>query len=153
MRSSMFSRRRPKSSSWAASLTRPNLVRLAALLALFALTFHAILPLTHQVARQVQEANGIEQVVLCSALGFRTLAMKDGAPVDPDPSQSAKISKSCPVCLSFAGLQPTLLPPVGAEPSMPVTSVTVLYGAAASSTLAQAQHLPQQARAPPTVQS
>lgn len=135
----------------AARLTRPNLVRLAALLALFALTFHGLLPLTHQVARQVQEANGIEQIVLCSALGFRTIAMKDGAPVDPDPSQSAKISKNCPVCLTFAGLQPALLPPAAAEPAMPATSVTVLYGAAASSTLAQAQHLPQQARAPPAI--
>lgn len=132
-------------------LVRPGLVRLAALLGLFALTFHGLLPLTHQVARQVQEANGIEQIVLCSALGFRTIAMKDGAPVDPDPSQSAKISKSCPVCLTFAGLQPALLPPGAAEPAMPVTSVTVLYGAAASSTLAQAQYLPQQARAPPTL--
>ncbi|MBS4045179.1 MAG: hypothetical protein KG075_02475 [Alphaproteobacteria bacterium] len=146
----MFSRRR-NSSSWSASLVRPNLARLVALLALFALTFHGLLPLTHQVARQVQEANGIEQIVLCSALGFRTIAMKDGAPVDPDPSRSGKISKSCPVCLTFAGLQPALLPPVAAAPAMPATSVTVLYGAAASSTLAQAQHLPQQARAPPAL--
>jgi hypothetical protein len=143
----MFSRR----SRTLPSLKRPNWARLAALLALFALTFHAVLPLTHQVARQVQEANGIEQIVLCSALGFRTIAMKDGAAVDPDPSQSAKISKSCPVCLSFAGLQPALLPPTAAEPALPAISVTVLYGAAASSTLAQAQHLPQQARAPPAI--
>jgi len=147
MRIDMFSRRR----NTLPSLSRPRLARLAALLALFALTFHGLLPLTHQVARQVQEANGIEQIVLCSALGFRTIAMKDGAPVDPDPSQSAKISKSCPVCLSFAGLQPALLPPVAAAPAMPATSVTVLYGAASSSTLAQAQHLPQQARAPPAL--
>ncbi len=132
-----------------ASLTRPNLVRLAAVLALFALTFHGLLPLTQQVARQVQAANGIEQIVLCSALGFRTIALKDGAPVDPDPAKSARITESCPVCLSFAGLQPALLPPAAAEPAMPVTSITVLYGAASSSTLAQAQHLPQQARAPP----
>lgn len=143
----MFSRRRKP----AVRLPRPNWVRLAALLAVFALTFHGLLPLTHQVARQVQAANGIEQIVLCSALGFRTIAMKDGAAVDPDPSDSAKISKSCPVCLSLAGLQPALLPPAAAAPAMPVTSVTVLYGAAASSTLAQAQHLPQQARAPPAV--
>ncbi len=140
MRNPMFARRRN---------TLPSLTRLAALLALFALTFHGLLPLTHQVARQVQEANGIEQIVLCSALGFRTIAMKDGAAVDPDPSQSAKISKSCPVCLSFAGLQPALLPPAATEPALPATSVTVLYGAASRSTLAQAQHLPQQARAPP----
>lgn len=132
----------------AARLSRPNLVRLAALLALFALTFHGLLPLTQQVARQVQAAQGIEQVVLCSALGFRTIALKDGAPVDPDPSQGARIAKSCPVCLSFAGLQPALLP-VAAQPAAPVLAVTVLYGAAAGSTLAQASRQPQQARAPP----
>lgn len=142
----MFSSRRT-----AISLTRPNLVRLAALLALFALTFHGLLPLTQQVARQVQAAHGIEQIVLCSALGFRTIAMKDGAAVDPDPAKSGKISQSCPVCLSFAGLQPALLPPLAAEPALPVLAVTVLYGAASRSTLAQAQHLPQQARAPPVL--
>lgn len=146
MRIAMFARRH----STLPSLTRRRLARLAALLALFALTFHGLLPLTHQVARQVQEANGIEQIVLCSALGFRTIAMKDGAPVDPDPSDSAKISKSCPVCLSFAGLQPAVLP-IAPAPSMPVLAVTVLYGAAASSTLAQSSRQPQQARAPPAL--
>lgn len=129
--------------------TVSGLSRLAALLALFALTFHGLLPLTQQVARQVQAANGIEQVVLCSALGVRTIALKDGAPVDPDPAQGTKIAKHCPVCLSFAGLQPALLPPAAAELAMPVTAVTVLYGAASSSTLAQASRLPHQARAPP----
>jgi hypothetical protein len=136
------------------SIARPRaagLTRLAGLLALFALTFHGLLPLTQQVTRQVQAANGIEQIVLCSALGFRTIAMKDGAAVDPDPAKSARISQSCPVCLSFAGLQPAVLPPLAAEPSQPVIAVTVLYGAASSSTLAQAQHLPQQARAPPVL--
>jgi hypothetical protein len=137
----MFSRRR----------TAMSLSRLAALLALFALTFHGLLPLTQQIARQVQAAHGIEQVVLCSALGFRTIAMKDGAAVDPDPAKSARISESCPVCLSFAGLQPVLLPPVAPELARPVLAVTVLYGAASRSTLAQAQHLPQQARAPPAL--
>lgn len=140
----MFFRR----SNTAARLPRPNRARLAALLALFALTFHGLLPLTQQVARQVQAANGIEQVVLCSALGFRTIALKDGAPVDPDPSKSAKIGKDCSVCLSFAGLQPAVLTATAAL-DRPVLSVTVLYGAAGRSTLAQAQHQPQQARAPP----
>jgi hypothetical protein len=124
-------------------------MRLAGLLALFALTFHGLLPLTQQVARQVQAANGIEQIVLCSALGFRTIAMKDGAAVDPDPAKSGKISQSCPICLSFAGLQPAVLPPLTTEPAPPGIAITVLYGAASSSTLAQARHLPQQARAPP----
>ena len=145
----MFSRRQTVSGQSRSNLARPRLVRLAALLGLFALTFHGLLPLTQQVARQVQAANGIEQVVLCSALGFRTIALKDGAPVDPDPAQGGKIAKHCPVCLSFAGLQPAILPPRAAEPAAPVLAVTVLYGAAGSSTLAQAQHPPQQARAPP----
>jgi hypothetical protein len=135
-----------------ARLPRPvpghGLARLAALVALCALVFHGLLPLTHQLARQIQAANGIEQVELCSALGFRTIAMKDGAPVDPDPAKSAKISELCPICLSFAGLQPAILPsaPVSTQPSL---GITVLYGAASSSTLALVPRQPQQARAPP----
>jgi hypothetical protein len=130
------------------ALSRPAIARFMAMLALAAVTFHGLLPLTQQVARQVQAANGIEQVVLCSALGLRTVALKDGAPVDPDPAKTGKISKLCPVCLSFAGLQPAILP-VAPDLVLPVLAVTVLHGAAGSSTLAQAPRQPQQARAPP----
>ena len=119
-----------------------------AMLALAAVLFHGLLPLTQHAARQVQDANGIEQIVLCSALGLRTIAMKDGVPVDTDPAKTGAISKHCPVCLSFAGLQPAMLP-VAPELALPVPTVTVLYGAAGSSTLAQAPRQPQQARAPP----
>lgn len=127
-----------------------GLSRLAALLALFALTFHGLLPLTQQVVRQAQAANGIEQVVLCSALGFRTLALKDGAPVDPDPARSGKISTSCPVCLSFAGLQPAILA-VAPAPIPPVAAVAVLFPAAAGSLPVEFSRHPQQARAPPVL--
>lgn len=127
-----------------------GLSRLAALLALFALAFHGLLPLTQQVVRQAQAANGIEQVVLCSALGFRTLALKDGAPVDPDPARSGKISKSCPVCLSFAGLQPAILA-VAPAPVHPVASVAVVFPGAASTLPADSARRPQQARAPPAL--
>lgn len=124
--------------------------RLAALLALLALTFHGLLPLTQHLARQAQAANGIEQVVLCSALGYRTLAMKDGAPVDTDPAQSAKISKSCPVCLSFAGLQPAILA-VAPAPAQPAAADAVIFPAAASTLPADSARHPQQARAPPAL--
>lgn len=125
-----------------------GLTRLAALLALFALTFHGLLPLTQQLVRQAQAANGIEQVVLCSALGFRTLAMKDGAPVDTDPGQSAKISKSCPICLSFSGLQPAILA-IAPAPAQPAASVAVIFPPAAGTLPADSARHPQQARAPP----
>lgn len=129
---------------------RFDLPRLAARLALLALLFHALLPVTQHLVRQAQAANGIEQVVLCSALGFRTLALLDGAPVDTDPGKTETIAKICPVCLAAAGLQPAILP-VAPMLDGPALSVTVLYGAASRSTLAQSPRSPQQARAPPAV--
>lgn len=136
--------------SFRRSSTRWTFSRLAALLALTALVFHGLLPLTQQVVRQAQAANGIEQVVLCSALGLRVLALKDGAPVDTDPAKSETIAKLCPVCFATGSLPPAILsaPPALTQPAV---AVTVLYGAASRSTLAQANHLPQQARAPPVV--
>jgi hypothetical protein len=128
--------------------SRPAFARLAGMVALCALIFHGLLPLTQQVARQIQAANGIEQIVLCSAIGFRTIALKDGAPVDTDPAKSEKSSRICPVCLATAGLNHAILP-AGALLALPSLAVTVLYGAAPASTLASASHLPPQARAPP----
>ncbi|WP_341897164.1 DUF2946 family protein [Ferrovibrio terrae] len=127
---------------------RHGLARLAALAALCALLFHGLLPLTHQLARQIQAAQGIEQVVLCSALGFRTVALKDGAPVDTDPAKSEKSSRICPVCFATAGLNHAILP-MGIVLALPSLAITVLYGAAPSSTAASATALPPQARAPP----
>lgn len=125
-----------------------SLSRLAAMAALFALLFHAFLPLTQQAARQVQADNGIEQVVLCSALGLRVLALQDGQPVDTDPAKADKTSKLCPVCFGTAGLAHAILP--GAVTLvLPQLALTVLYGSAGRSTLAQAQAGSPQARAPP----
>jgi hypothetical protein len=132
----------------AASRAGFDLPRLAAMLALVALVFHGLLPLTHQIARQVQAANGIEQVVLCSALGFRNIALKDGAPVDTDPARSEKSSQICPVCLASATLNHAVLP-VGAMLGLPSLALTVVYGAAPASTAAAIPALPPQARAPP----
>lgn len=131
---------------------RLNLPRLAALLALVALVFHGLLPLTQQIVRQAQAANGIEQIVLCSALGLRSIAMKDGAPVDTDPAKTEKTSKLCPVCFAAAGHDHALLP-VTVPPDLPVLAITVLYGAAPASTLASASVRPPQARAPPALVS
>jgi hypothetical protein len=131
-------------------LPRPHLAHLAAMLALAALVFHGLLPLTQQMVRQAQAANGIEQVVLCSALGLRVLALKDGAPVDTDPAKSETIAKLCPVCFALGTLPPAILAAPPALP-LPAVAITSLYGAASGSTLAQASHLPQQARAPPAV--
>lgn len=128
-----------------------SLSRLAAVLALLALTFHGLTPLTHQLARQVQAANGIEQVVLCSALGLRVMALKDGAPVDTDPSKSETIAKTCPVCF-VANLQPAILPTMTLL-AAPLVAITVLFGAAPQSTAAQAASYSPPARAPPLPQS
>lgn len=138
--------------SIAASLSHSSrrhlLARVLARLALLAVIFHALLPLTQHAIQRVQAANGIEQVVLCSALGFRTLALKDGLPVDADPDKPMQASKNCPVCLATANLGHAILPSA-LLPLLPGLAITVLYGAAPDSTPAQARYLPAQARAPP----
>lgn len=125
-----------------------GLRRLAAMLALAGLVFHGLLPLTQNAIQRVQAANGIEQVVLCSALGFRTVALKDGMPVDADPEKPQKVSQNCPACHLGQLLSHAILP-VGLLLALPALSLTVLYGAAAGSTAAQSVALPPQARAPP----
>lgn len=126
--------------------------RPAAALALLALLFHGLLPLTQNAIQRVQAAQGIEQVVLCSALGFRTIALKDGMPVDADPTKPQKVSQNCPFCLGNAQFGHAVLP-VGIVLALPGIAVTVLFGAAPDSTPAQADFLPQQARAPPVSRS
>lgn len=130
------------------SSRRPNWARVVARLALLAVLFHALLPVTLHAAQRVQAANGIEMTVLCSALGTRTIALKDGLPVDVDTEKPLKTSKSCPVCLATAQTGHAILP-VALPLPVPGLAVTVLYGAAPDSTPAQADYLPPQARAPP----
>ena len=127
---------------------RHDLRRLAAMLGLIGLLLHALLPLTQNAIRHVQAANGIEQVVLCSALGFRVIALKDGMPADADPEKPAKASQNCPFCLAQSQLGNAILP-AGILLMLPGFSLTALYGAASDSTPAQSVHSPQQARAPP----
>ena len=130
---------------------RYDLRRLAAALGLLGLLFHALLPLTQNAIRHVQAANGIEQVVLCSALGFRVIALKDGMPADVDPEKPIKVSQACPVC--FATQIGHAILPAGILLMLPGFSLTALYGAAGDSTPAQSLHSPQQARAPPSSRS
>ena len=130
----------------------PDLRRLATMLGLLGLLFHGLLPLTQNAIRHVQAANGIEQVVLCSALGFRVIALKDGLPADVDPDEPAKASQNCPVCFANAQLGNAILP-AGVLLLLPGFSLTALYGAAPDSTPAQSLHSPQQARAPPVSRS
>jgi hypothetical protein len=125
-----------------------DLRRFAAALALLALLVHGLLPLTQNAIQRVQTAHGIEQVVLCSALGYRTIALKDGMPVDADPAKPQKISQNCPACLLHNQLAQAVLP-VGVALAAPSTAITILFGAASDSTPAQAGFLPPQARAPP----
>lgn len=125
-----------------------DLRRVAATLALLGLMFHGLLPLTQNAIQRVQAANGIEQVVLCSALGFRTIALKDGMPVEADPAKPQKASQNCPACLLHTQLAHAVLP-LGVALTVPSTAITILFGAAPDSTSAQASFLPPQARAPP----
>jgi hypothetical protein len=119
-------------------------------LAAIALLFNGLMPLTQVAVQQAQAAAGIEQIVICSAVGFRTLAMKDGAQVDTDPSKADKMgSTNCPICMAASTVHAVL--PVGIALTASGTSITVLYGAASQSTPAHAQFRPSQARAPPTI--
>ena len=133
------------------SLNRRNLRRLAVALGLFALLFQVLLPITQIAVRDAQAANGIDHVVLCSAHGFKTIALKDGLPVDADPAKPEKTSRNCPLCTGQT-FSPAILP-AGILLSLPAISLTVLFGAAPDSTLAQSPHSPQQARAPPAFPS
>lgn len=125
--------------------------RLAVWLGLFALLFHSLLPLTQLGIRQAQAAQGVEHVVLCSAHGFKTIALKDGLPVDADPAKPEKASRNCPLCPSQA-CGPAILP-AGAALALPAFGVIVLFGSASDGTPAQSPHSPQQARAPPVFRS
>jgi hypothetical protein len=130
---------------------RLNLRRLAVALGLFAVLFHVLLPITQLAVREAQAANGIDHVVLCSAHGFKTIALKNGLPVDADPAKPEQTSRNCPLCPGQA-FSPAILP-AGILLSMPAFSLTVLFGSAPASTLAQSPHSPQQARAPPAFHS
>jgi hypothetical protein len=119
-------------------------------LAAIALLFNGLMPLTRVAIQQAQAAAGIEQIVICSALDFRTLAMKDGAQVDTDPSKADKMgSTNCPICMATNTAHAVL--PTGIALTVSGTSVTVLYGAASQSTPARAEFRPSQARAPPII--
>lgn len=131
--------------------TGPASRRLAVWLGLFALLIHALLPLTQTAIRSAQASQGIEHVVLCSALGFKTIALKHGLPVDADPDKPEKASRNCPFCPGHAA-GPAILP-AGILLALPAFSLTVLFGSAPDSTLAQSPHSPQQARAPPASHS
>lgn len=129
-----------------------SLRRFAVTLGLFGLLFQVLLPVTQNGIRAAQAANGIEQVVLCSALGFRTIALKDGLPADADPEKPSRAAENCPACLNHAQLDQAILP-VGIRLAVPTLSLTALYGAASDSTPAQSIRQPHQARAPPVFRS
>lgn len=126
--------------------------RIAAAVALFAVVFHGLLPWVHIGIRQAQAAQGIEQVVLCSALGFRIVALKDGLPVDADPEKPLQAAQNCPFCFGPGNGQPAILP-VGAALAVPGLGTAMPYNAAPQSRPAQSVALPPQARAPPAFRS
>lgn len=132
------------------SADSPRAGRAVLWLAAVGLLFSSLMPLTRVVVQHAQAAAGVEQIVICSALGFRTIAFKDGGQVDTDPSKSEKMgSTNCPIC--FTATAGYAILPVGIELTVSGTSTTVLYGAASQSTPARADFRPSQARAPPAI--
>lgn len=134
---------------------------IAAWVALLGLVFHGLLPLSYNaMQRAMAEAasaeatvgSGIEQLVICTALGIRTIAVKDGVPADLDPSAPKKAERSCPICLASAGLAHALLP-AGLLLVLPAAVAAAVFTPPAYTVPDQPSWLPPQARAPPAFPS
>lgn len=134
---------------------------IAAWVALLGLVFHGLLPLSYNaMQRAMAEAasaeatagSGIEQLVICTALGIRTIAVKDGVPADLDPAAPKKAERSCPICLASAGLAHALLP-AGLLLVLPAAIAAAVFTPPAYTAPDQPAWLPPQARAPPAFPS
>jgi hypothetical protein len=127
---------------------------LAAWVALLGLVFHGLLPLSYNAMQRAMVAaaetdGGIEQLVICTALGLRTVTVQDGVPVDADPAAPKKSAdRSCPICLAAAGLAHALLP-AGLLLALPAALAATTYVQPDYTAPDQASWLPPQARAPP----
>jgi hypothetical protein len=126
---------------------------IAAWVALLGLAFHGLLPLSYNamqraMADAARSEGGIEQLVICTALGLRTVEIKDGLPVDSDSTAPKKAERSCPICLAAAGQAHALLP-ASLLLALPAALAATAYVQPDYTAPDQASWLPPQARAPP----
>jgi len=131
---------------------------LAAWVALLGLAFHSLLPLSYnamqramaEAARaEAKSGGGIEQLVICTALGLRTIAIQDGKPVDADPAKPKQaVDRSCPICLAAAGIAHAVLP-AGLLLALPAAIAATVYTPPDYTAPDRLSWLPPQARAPP----
>lgn len=131
---------------------------LAAWVALLGLVFHGLLPLSYNAMQRAMAdaaraeaqsgSGGIEQVVICTALGLRTVTLKDGLPADADPAAPKKAERSCPICLAAAGLAHAVMP-VGLLLALPAALAAAVYTLPDYTAPDRPSWLPAQARAPP----
>lgn len=157
----------PWTAPWAAAQVAPRAAvraavraafprrRIATVLALLALVLQGVLPLAHNAAMRAAAAQGlgqggIEQIVICTALGLRTIAVKDGLPVDTDggSSKPQKMQIGCPLCHALGNLNHGLLP-AGLLLALPAAIASLSFATPHDYVLPpSATGLPQ-ARAPP----
>ena len=133
-------------------LHRPSLAIWAVWLAVAALLFHSLLPLAYQTAMRRADTGGIDSIVICTAMGLRTVKLgADGMPLPDAPaSQPDKSSRYCPACLG-AQMLPALLPPDGWSAGLPLLAsgiAFIMWMAAPPHGIDQA---PARARGPPTL--
>ncbi|WP_370151489.1 DUF2946 family protein [Ferrovibrio sp.] len=132
-----------------------NRRRLMAWLALLGLAFHSLLPLSYNaMQRAMAEAarsSGIEQIVICTALGIRTITLSEALPPaagDETPAKPQPAERSCPICLASAGLAHAVLP-AGLLLAMPAGIAAALAPPSDYRSPQPRAWLPSRARAPP----
>ncbi|HEX6959042.1 MAG TPA: DUF2946 family protein [Ferrovibrio sp.] len=148
----------------AAVLAAFSRCRIATMLALLALAMQGLLPLAHNAAMraagQAADGNGIEQIVICTALGLRTITIRDGAiqdgvPRDGQPADADNTSPKpqnvqigCPLCHALGSLSHGLLP-AGLLLALPAAIAALSFAPAQDAVLPPSPTGLPQARAPP----
>lgn len=125
-------------------------------LALFALAFHSLLPLTyHSLQRRQAAQAGFDRVVICTPYGLRMVQLGvDGQPLldqdaaDKDKPAQDKAARYCPICLAAQQVGMAILPQALAI-ALPLLLAEALYPVRAQAPPIQAEHQIAQARAPP----
>ncbi len=126
-------------------MTRGRVARVAGLLAIVAIFFNAIAPFAHR-AKPMSAIDGSSAVVLCTALGFESIA---GDPSGVPEKAPAKVLVSyCPVCAA-AQLAAVFLSPTEPGTYAPRRDGTASYFVADGFSAFHLQRLGFESRAPP----
>ncbi|WP_428249306.1 DUF2946 family protein [Ferrovibrio sp.] len=121
-------------------------------LALLALAFHSLLPLTYHTLQRRQAAlTGFDSIVICTPYGMRTVQLgADGQPIaDQDaPGKDQQAARYCPICLGAQQAGIAILP-AGIVIALPLLLAQVLYPVNAQAPPPEPERHFAQARGPP----